>query len=513
MADRRLFYLTASGLNAYLWKRTGPQVEETFPADSVGHAAFESYLARHGGSLYYLLVDMAEEGFEVQELPYVQGRDRSDMLTRKQSQHFYGTPLTLAMSLGRGDEGRRDERILFAGLTGYPHLEAWLLALQKCEAQVVGIYSMPFILAAFMRKQGMDSGPALLMTITPAGIRQTFCDKGQLRFSRLTTSVGGQADAIAAACASESHKLCQYLVGQRLIQRGSPIETHILVSRQDFPAFTHGCPSTEERRVSLLDIADITRAAGLRVAHGINPMEAVFLHLLVKSPPRQQFATTELRRPYRLWQAKLGISLAAIVLLTAAAVMAGGQVMRYTELSTGNELLQAELDLGKHRYTNILEALPAVTMTHDELRALATRYEALARISPGPRPLLTHISRAMSRSPAVELSRLEWWIGTHADETSPGKTSATATPGTPSRDTDAYVLAVLHAQLPAGMASNHRLQLETVNTFADDLRRDNVQVAIVTLPFETESGKSLRSGDTRGPADAPRFIVRVARKL
>ena len=61
--------------------------------------------------------------------------------------------------------------------------------------------------------------------------------------------------------------------------------------------------------------------------------------------------------------------------------------------------------------------------------------------------------------------------------------------------------------------SDQRNQLDTVNAFADMLRNDDVEVKIVTLPFETESEKSIRSGEARGQIEPPRFVLRMVRKL
>jgi hypothetical protein len=71
----------------------------------------------------------------------------------------------------------------------------------------------------------------------------------------------------------------------------------------------------------------------------------------------------------------------------------------------------------------------------------------------------------------------------------------------------------MQAQLPLSMVSDHRSQLDAVNAFAEMLRGPDIQVQVVTLPFETESGKSIRSTDASGLVEPPRFVLKMARKL
>ena len=96
MASRRLLFLDASSLTAYHWQLAGPRQEARFPATAEGIEAFAEYLGQHTGSLFYLLADVAEEGFQIDEIPHVQGRDRQAIIRRKLAQFFYGSPLVLA---------------------------------------------------------------------------------------------------------------------------------------------------------------------------------------------------------------------------------------------------------------------------------------------------------------------------------------------------------------------------------------------------------------------------------
>jgi hypothetical protein len=128
--------------------------------------------------------------------------------------------------------------------------------------------------------------------------------------------------------------------------------------------------------------------------------------------------------------------------------------------------------------------------------------------------MLEHISLALNKSPKVDLTKLDWWLASSPDET-PSAIGGTVRGGAggPAATGSGYAVVRIHAQLPLSMVSDHRSQLDTVNAFAEMLRSTDTQVQVVTLPFETESGKSIRSTDASGLVEPPRFVLKMARKL
>lgn len=507
MTARRLLLLDANRLTAYRWQAGGPYEEVSFAPGEAGCAVFGAYLREQRASLFYLLVDVVDESFQIEDVPHLQGSDRRELIGRKLGQLFYGSPLSLALSLGRLKEGRRDEKVLFAGLTGHAYIEPWLAALREAEAQLVGIYSQPQMIAELLGKTDGD-GRMLAISISRAGLRQTFFDAGRLRFSRLTPMATGRAEDLAAACATETHKICQYLAAQRLIARDLPLRTLVLAHPAQFGAFTAQCPNTPERQIELIDLAALARKHGLASPPPDSSGERLFLHLLAKRTPRHQFAPPAERRHYRLWQARFGVRALAAGALAASLLFAGAQALHLHALDGKNAETRADIELGKRRYDAMLAGLPKIPMSTDELRALTDRDDLLARRAVGPEPLLRHIGRVLDGAPQVDLTRIDWRLADSADEAAPGTGHGPAT----TRAAGNYAVALLLAQLPLAMAGDHRGQLEAIDSFADALRGGDTQVKVVSLPFETESGKSIKSGEAK-QAEPPKFVVRVAQKL
>jgi hypothetical protein len=513
MTARRLLFLDALNLTAYHWHSGGPQVEATFNPDPAGLEAFAEYLHEKRASLFYILADVAEEGFQIEDLPYVQGRDRQEMLKRKLSQYFYATPMSLAMSLGRGKEGRRDEKILFAGLTGYSQFEPWLRTMRDAEAQLAGVYSIPLVLTELIGKLAAKTEQVLLMSITRAGLRQTFFDHGQLRFSRLTPMATGMIGEVATACATETRKIYQYLAGQRLVSRDTPLQTLVLAHPSHFAIIGDRCQSTSERQIQMVDLVAETKRAGLSETPADSHADLLFLHLLAKRTPNEQFAPATERRPYHLWQTRRALNALAAGIFAVSAFYGGSQMMTHFELATTNSMLQSEVEVGKRRYDNMLQGLPKIPISYDNLRTLTDRYEALSTRSPGPEPMFVHISRALNKSPKIELTRLDWSVADRADAIPAGTTTSAGSAVAVPAGGNGFAVVKLQAQLPLSMASDHRTQLETVNAFAETLRGPDIEVHVITFPFETESGKSIKSSEATSLVDPPRFVLSLAGKL
>jgi hypothetical protein len=520
MTARRLLFLDAAGLTAYLWRAGHLHREGSFAADDAGILAFGEYLqGHHRDSLFHLLVDMTEEGFQIEDVPYVQGRDRQVLIQRKLGQFFYGTPLATAISLGRLKEGRRDERILFAGLTGYAHIEPWLQPMRHAEARLAGIYSMPLAIASALGGLLAAKDAALVITLSPGGLRQTFFDRGQLRFSRLTPMAGGSLEEIAVACAIETDKIYQYLASQRLIDRGTPLDTLVVAHPDHQAVIRNRCPDTPERHLRCLDLLDYASRCGLHTLPEGSSSEGLFLHMLLHKPLRQQLAPAAERRHYRLWQTRFGLHAAALAIIVISLLFAGQQGLRWFNLAEDNRDLHAQIDSQRQRYDSILQALPKVPISNDDLRLLAERHQALVRRSPGLESLLLPLSRGLDLAPGVELTRLTWHLSEQADGERSAladqqrRASRTTTPQ--GSDAGGYAVLEVEAQLPARTAVAPRSQRQAIEGLAAAIRADgSTRATIIAMPMETESSKTIKSsGEATAPTGPQAFSLRLVRTL
>lgn len=514
MPQRRVLFLDNSRLAAYRVQRGEVLHEASFAADEAGLAAFGAYLTEHRRSLFMLLADTTEESYQTEDIPHTTGKDRQAIIRRKLAQHFYGTPYAVALSQGRLKSGRRDERLLLMALTQPQHLEPWLAEFRRSRAILTGIYALSQTVGGLLPAK--PPAQVLLLTLSHAGLRQTFFDTGRMRFSRLTPLIHDATDAAAFAAASEAIKMHQYLASQRLIERDQPLTTLILAHPSDVPAIRVHCQNNASLRFEILDLPECARRAGLRSPLASSQADALFCHLLVKQPPAEQFAPAEERTYYRLWQARFGLRLASVLILAGGMLFAVNQGLDILALRDDAEQARFQARLDQERYAAMLKALPRIPISPDDLRLLIDRYDQLALRAQGPGPLLAQISRSLDVFTAIGIDRVEWSVveqmpSTPADSPAyAGGKALTVPPQLPGPHAQADVF----ARLPLAMVGDQRGQLALVADFMKHLSaQPGTLVILIQPPLDTQSGKTLKSGDERGTPEAPRFVFRVIRKL
>jgi hypothetical protein len=487
MASRNLLYLDARAMAAWRWRRGALSCEAEFTPDEEGLERFADHLAENPKQSFALLVNVAEEGFHVETIPYLRGGDRETVIRRKLAQTFFDTPLCAAISLGREKGRRRDERLLLAALSAPSFFQPWLDAMGRANAALSGIFSLPLLAPALLRKLRLPPEPCLLLSIQDQSLRQSFFEKGEARFSRLTPLQDGDPGEIVA---TEAARISQYLSSQRLIGRGQAITAHVLAQPRAFDAIRERCVDTPALRFHVLDPVECARRIGLASCPPDRRVESLFLHLLATDPPGVQFADATLRHDFCIlrlgsWLRGAGVAaLAACLLLSGAYLFDARQNRR--EAADEREVAA----LSRRHYEAVVETFPRLPVDHETLKRVIERYLAEEVRGATPLPLYREISRALQGEAAVDIDRLEWKI----DGAGEG--------------------IVVHGRLHAGAQATTRQTLAAFGRFVDLLRANAaLKVDVLRQPFDIAPDLALRGGDTREEAEKPRgFVLRLARR-
>ena len=211
MRARRLLFLGLHQLTAYHWQGGTLHDEGHFTIGPEGYAEFAAYLRHHSGCTFMLLANVAEEGYQPETIPYLQGRDRQAVIERKLGQYFFGASLACAKSLGYEKNKRKDERLLLTALTNPAFFAPWLAALAEAQVALAGVYSLAQLAPLLLRRLKIAEPRCLVLSVQDQSIRQSYLENGELHFSRLTPLQNSSQAGIAQAVASEAGKLQQYL--------------------------------------------------------------------------------------------------------------------------------------------------------------------------------------------------------------------------------------------------------------------------------------------------------------
>jgi hypothetical protein len=511
MKPQRLLYLSAYQMTACHWRGGALVREATFPSTQAGWRQFTDYLAQNSKSIFSLLVNVAEEGFRIETIPYLRGADRQTVIERKLAQTFSNTPLRAALSLGHERDRRKNENLLLAAFTNPAFFQPWLDALRATHAMLSGIFSLPLLAPLLLKKLSVSPEPCLLLSVQDQSIRQSFFDKSELRFSRLTPLQHSSIDNIAQAFVAESIKLQQYLTGQRLISRGQTITAHILAHPDTFKTLRNSCIDTPAVRFNILDITECARRIGLKTKPRDTCAESLFLHLLATHRTGIQFAGEDLRHGFRIARSRSLLQGTGALALTVCLLLSANNLFDAHQIALDAEALRAEAAFARRSYDDIVKTFPSLPTDNETLKSVIDRYLAEERRSTTPSAFYREISRALQAAPSIEIDRLDWKISdADTDTTDSSGWSRDVRPV--SEDNESIVV---RGALRLDAKVTSRQLLGVFSYFVDALRSNaNLRVEVLQQPLDIASGASLRGSDVESEGEKPReFALRVTRRI
>lgn len=509
MATPRILYFSAE--ESLVCRSAGGtlEVEARFQGEGA-LAAFSAYLEGQRGALFAVLADLAGEDFHEEQVPYLRGSDREQLLARRLAQRYRDTRLAAALSLGQvTTPERRNERVLLASFTNTQLLASWLDALEEAGTRLAGVYSVPLLAPALAATLGAREQRVLVVTVNRAGVRQCYVEQGRLRFARLERSVELAPAALAAFVHSETQRLVQYLLTLRALPReGAAVQAIVVAPPGQRATFEQALPSDARLTVRVVDFADALRAAKLRRAPQDALAEALFVQLAAKRPPAQQFASRDDRRRYRLWQLQRAVAAAGAAAFLACALVAGSRWLEAMGVreQASEQALQAR-DAAQ-RYERITASFPVTETSTENLKVTVVEFRRIAGRTAAPEHALAHVSRVLERYPQFELDSLRWSAGR------PNELRDAPKPP-PGADDGALVLLEVSGRVHATQRNDYRGITAQVQGFAGSLIGDGYELARTQLPFDVTSEGTL-TGDIGGQSDAaesPRFTVTLARRL
>jgi hypothetical protein len=508
MKPRRLLYLSAHQLSAFRWQAGSLLGEAHFEANSEGYQQFADYLQQHRTSLFSLLVNVAEEGFQIETIPFLRGADRQAILDRKFNQLFFNAPLKASFSLGHEKSQRKNERVMLTALTNKDFFKPWLQTIGDAQIALAGIYSLPLLGASLLKKMGIVEERCLLLTVQDQSIRQSYLEKGEVHFSRLTTLHNNSVAGIAQAFASEAVKLQQYLASQRLIGRTQAIAAYILAHPSALKIIETSCIDTDTLNYNILNLEDCAARTGLKTQPTDTHCELLFLHLLASAPPSNQFADDVQRHDYHLGKIRTALYGASSIALLAGLGFSGHQLYETWRINQESETLKAEAQIAQHRYDDIVKTFPPIPTDNQTLRRIIDRYTELNKKNATPEGLYQVISDALQTRPALELESIDWKVGSTT-----GNTNASPASGITIADNNEST--VIRGTVKLATKANPRQTLAIFQGLVDSLRANpTLQIKVLQQPFNVESGKALKGDDITPEDDKPRtFSIQITRKI
>ncbi|RZT10806.1 hypothetical protein SAMN05216319_0729 [Duganella sp. CF402] len=523
MFSKHLFYLTADQLCAYLWQGGRLSGGVSFANTRAGIDDFMDYVDSHARAApVYLLADLIEEDFQRVNLPHVRGRAARQLLQRRLLQQYRETPFRHHEVQGRDSEGRRDDIVLLSALTNPSSVQPWVEALERLQIPLAGLYSTTLLSEDLAHKLKLRDEHLLLVTQQSAGWRQSYFQNGMLKFSRLTPAI--DRDGNPTDVGAETRKTQQFLTSQRLLGRGSVLQTVVLAPAAETEALDAQCEDGPETEFQLLSLESVAARVGLKTGddqveqRAAQVAEPMLLAFLARRKPDTHYTLGDWQRYFKMWRARVnlyGLS-AAIVIISAA--ITGSNLWQQIGADNDSKRLAAEATQLDTRYRSLMAEMPPRVTSTANMRAAVTVERMLATQSATPLGMATVISKALEATPEIRLLQLDWKVSLPAaNAPAPGQEDNAAAPisslvaGIPGR---APQVLLLEAEID-GAQDDYRSAVNSMTQFAQALaRHPRLTVEIDKPPVDTRPTVKLagKAGPQAVAAGRAKFTLNLVWK-
>ncbi|MFK7730161.1 MAG: hypothetical protein AB8B48_00945 [Pseudomonadales bacterium] len=370
------------------------------------------YLKKDVRSPLYLITNILEEEFQLENVPHTRGRDRKLLLDRKKEQMFRGESFADYRVVGREKTGRKDDKVLFYTMHESAALSELLTRIEEMELALAGIYSVPLLIQQCLKDILPDSNILVLSEVdnhvdNQISFRQCFFTNGALALTRLSTFHLDQSNNVTDELADEVDGSRRYLTSHRILDPFARLTTLVLVS-----------DSTVKRtgRLKLPQEFDVQYARPERIAEVLKLkcadqdvfFDDVLAGDLCRHRSKRHYGTKDSLFHYRHHQARWGIAMASLALAATVSLFAGSLVLSGMSINHGNEELAALLEKDRLQVEKLEASSPELAQAAEQLEAAVLSVEWLQQHTLPPDQLMTEISTSLRLFPDIVISELHW---------------------------------------------------------------------------------------------------------
>ncbi len=435
-----LLRLDSNGLDA--WHLHGRTLDRSAEFGVGAEHEFAAWLARQPArQRYRLLVDLAEEGFEVEDIPRVRGADRRALLARRLAHHFPEPGLAAAASLGKLPAAPHLERVLLHGLTRPGLLAPWLAALDDAATRLDAVIPAATLLGLLAPPALRERGNFLLVSFGRNGTRLSHFEDGRLRFSRLVAGPAALEGADEAAWPAEVVRTRSYLAAQT--GRTADAELPVVVLARSTTVGNTGIAGLRS-----VDPAKLWRLPAATAAANADDLGPTLLCSLARAPRHIAWPTctsAKAAAPSR-WRPAIpaaGGAFFACCLALAAMRWATIDALARDSAERERALRTAIAEIAELQSKH--DALPLPPRTLIDVVTALDREHAAAN---DPAVILRAVADRLESVPGLRLERLSWQAA--AADAPPGSASVTLELRPPQDDRRGRPATRLQFELPPG---------------------------------------------------------------
>jgi hypothetical protein len=536
---KHILYLTNERLTCLVWRGGRFVTKDNFPARNPYSLEFERYLARYSGIPTYFVLDLTEEDFRVETIPHLRGSDQTTVLARKLGQIYRNTPYRHALIQGRETEGRRDDRVLYHGISNPDLVKPWLDMLAKVHVPLEGIYSAPVLSGQLLKTLDVFFPHTLLVSLLAGdGLRQTYFHNKQVKFSRLTPLEQSGELPFGQQVAEETSRTWQYLDSLRYFSADDTLEVCLLVHPKDRKEVSDAIRDYPLLQHRILDTDEVAKAIGLKPPPLDSYAEEIFAHLFASNRLENHFAELNATRHARLRRRGFAIHALNLAALAGAMGAAGFMFWQALKLDRAMDARDKQTADLTARYRNMIAQPGTKQISSDTSRDTAALFKAHLQPVPEPVTLLQDVSRSFALFPRIRLEQLAW-LSSNDEKANPPlspaqmraaavksetKAAAISAPSAAAAQSESanpplpgnkYQIVLLDVATGAFMG-DYRQLLDEAGRFVAALNQTpGIKASLHVPPLDVRSAAGIKASLTPAgePQEEGRFVVRVVKEM
>ena len=508
---KRVFYITQGSLRVYSLAEGSVRQVVEFSDDDEGLREFDRYLIAQPDVASAMLLDVIEEEFALDTIPKLSARDRAALILRRCERKFRRTPYRNAVVQGKAADHGDVFSVLYSGISNHELIDSWLQIIMQYKTPLIGIYSVPQMAPAMIRK--LYSGSGNVMFIAPhqgKKVRQVFMQGGALRSARLSQGPGIEARDYPKFIITEAIRSRRYLERTRMLGNLDVLEVCLVADK-----------NTAERIRSLSDndsaiyyhFVDPVAAAGklgCRKLQNANCFEEVFIAALLKQTPKHSYANSGENRYWIMHKMRNALMGGAVVTAAVCSIFAAALITDAVIMENRISEIQSQVKFLAETFRRENEKFDPIKADSYEMQlAVDTGDYLLANRVPAPW-VMNQLGAVLGDYPDIQLRELSW--STEAvDQAAPEPRRRTNEPIRVSISETAAVSAVLTAEIMS-FDGDMRRAFSRIDQLANDLAARSAfsDSQAIEYPFDANTSAAI-SGEIgrEGGERSARFKIRV----
>ena len=408
---KRLFFFNGNHLIAYEWEKNQFKNKQKFAHTEDDREKFHLYLRKHPNIPARILVDVIEEEFGKESLPYVTGSDRQALFKRTKEKRFRAQKYRYIELQGRQETGRKDLNVILSALLNPETLEWFLDIIEENQIPVEGIYSLPIVGELLLPTILANKGSTLLVSNQGSStLRQSYYINGRLAQSRLSSMDDERDMEFITLLENEIDSTLRFLVSTRIFKRDEGINIFIIVPDYSESLVRDKLTHVDNAQYSILATSKVFNKIGIKGKPISEYSDILYAHLLLeKRYYKNQYAPIKQRsRYYHLLIEKALYIISAVILIISLlfliieAVDWSDKEEKITQIDSSKTIVQRQLNL---KQKEIVTYSYSATTTKEVVEL----YEKIkAKVHNQPKQLFSILSAALTKNPNIVLLDLIW---------------------------------------------------------------------------------------------------------